>query len=169
MRTARCKVRSSAEAVFAGGYDMNPAYLSALSALAGSVVGALTAGITTWMSLQSAARTGRLAVELARRQDLFRDFIVAASKAYSHALVSDQPQLEELVAVYAMISRMRVLCSSEIVACAENIMRVTVDTYFTPNKTVEELRELIKSSEAVIDPLREFSELARRELEAFSL
>jgi hypothetical protein len=146
---------------------MNIAYLTALSALAGSVVGGLATGITTWLSLRSAARAGRLATELTRRQDLFRDFIVAASAAYSRALVSDEPQIQEIIAVYAMLSRMRVLCSPEIVACATKIMRLTVDTYFEPNKTLRELREMIKN-EAFIDPLKEFSELARGELEAFT-
>ena len=144
---------------------MNTAYLSALSALAGSVVGGLTAGITTWLSLRSAARAGHLSAQLVRRQELFRDFIVAASNAYGHALVSGKPQIEEIVALYAMISRMRILCSAEIVACAEKIMRLTIDTYFEPNKTIGELREMIKT-EAIIDPLKEFSELARVELEA---
>ena len=147
---------------------MNTAYLTALSALGGSLVGGPTTGITTWMSLRSVARTGHLAAELARRQDLFRDFIVAASNAYSHALVSNEPQIQEIVAVYAMLSRMRVLCSPEIVACAEKIMRLTVDTYFEPNRTIGELREMIKN-EAVIDPLKEFSELARGKLQAFAL
>ena len=146
---------------------MNTAYLTALSALAGSVVGGLTTGITTWLSLRSAARAGHLATELARRQDLFRDFIVAASNAYSHALVSNEPQIQEIVAVYAMLSQMRVLCSSEIVACAEKIMRLTVDTYFEPNKTLPELRDMLKN-ETVIDPLKEFSEVARGELAAFA-
>ena len=146
---------------------MNTAYLSALSALAGSVVGGLTAGITTWLSLRSAARAGHLSAQLVRRQELFRDFIVAASNAYGHALVSGKPQIEEIVALYAMISRMRILCSAEIVACAEKIMRLTIDTYFEPNRTIGELRDMIKS-EAVLDPLKEFSELARAELEAFT-
>ena len=145
---------------------MNAAYLTASSALAGSVVGGLTAGITTWMSLRSAARAGHLAAQLGRRQDLFREFIVAASNAYSHALVSDEPQIPEIVALYAMISRMRILCSAEIVVCAEKIMRLTVDTYFEPNRTIGELREMIKT-EALVDPLKEFSDLARRDLEAF--
>jgi len=144
---------------------MNPAYLTALSALAGSVVGGLTAGITTWLSLRSAARAGHLSAQLVRRQELFRDFIVAASNAYGHALVSGKPQIEEIVALYAMISRMRILCSAEIVACAEKIMRLTIDTYFEPNKTIGELREMIKT-EAIIDPLKELAELARVELEA---
>ena len=147
---------------------MNPAYLSALSALGGSVVGGLTAGITTWMSLRSAARAGRLAVELARRQDLFRDFIIAASKAYGHALVSQESQIQELIELHAMMSQMRILCSTDVVACAEKIMRLTIDTYFKPNKTIPELREMIKN-ETSIDPLKEFSALARNELETFEL
>ncbi len=109
---------------------MDTAYLTALSALAGSVVGGLTTGITTWISLRSSARTGRLAAELVRRQELFRDFIIAASKAYGHALISEQPQVQEIIELYAMISRMRILCSPELVACADRIMRLTIDTYF---------------------------------------
>jgi len=145
---------------------MDTAYLTAFSALAGSVVGGVTTGVTTWASLRSSARAGRLAAELVRRQDLFRDFIVAASNAYSHALVSGEPQIQEIIALYAMVSRMRILCSAEMVSCADKIMRLTIDTYFEPNRTLSELRDLIKS-EADIDPLKEFSELARAELEAF--
>jgi hypothetical protein len=163
LRTAR--FGRAQKTVLPGGCDMNTAYLTALSALAGSVVGGFTAGITTWMSLRSAARQGRFAAELARRQDLFQDFIIAASNAYSHALMSDEPQIQELIGVYAIISRMRILCSPDIIACAEKIMRLTVDTYFEPNRTIEELHGMIKT-ETVIDPLREFSELARMELEA---
>jgi hypothetical protein len=147
---------------------MNTAYLTALSALAGSLVGGLTTGITTWMSLRSAARAGRLAAELAHRQDLFRDFIVAASKTYGIALVSNDPQIQDIIALYAMISRMRVVCSPEIVACAEKIMRLTIETNLAPNLTFQELREMLKN-ETIVDPLKEFSELARDELQAFSL
>ena len=104
---------------------MDTAYLSAFSALAGSVVGGVTTGVTTWVSLRSSARAGRLAAELVRRQDLFRDFIIAASNAYSHALVSEEPQIQEIIALYAMVSRMRILCSAEMVSCADKIMRLT--------------------------------------------
>jgi hypothetical protein len=45
-------------------------------------------------------------------------------------------------------------------------VEATVDTYFAPNKTIRELRELIKSG-AGTDPLKDFSEAAREELQAF--
>jgi hypothetical protein len=45
---------------------------------------------------------------MARRDDLYKEFILAASKAYGEAIVSNEPNVQELVALYAMISRMRV-------------------------------------------------------------
>ncbi len=68
---------------------MDVAYISALAALAGSVVGGMTAGITTWLSQRAQARAGQLAHEMSRRDDLYKDFIVAASKAYGDAVLSN--------------------------------------------------------------------------------
>jgi len=146
---------------------MDIAYISALSALAGSGVGGLTSGLTTWLSQRAQARAGQLAHEMSRRDDLYRDFIVAASKAYGDALMSNEPQVPELVALSALISRMRVLSSPRTVASAEKIMEATISSYFAPNKTFRELHDLMKSG-AGIDPLKDFSEAAREELRAFT-
>lgn len=141
---------------------MDVAYISALSALAGSAIGGFTSGVTTWLTQRAHTRAGQLARDTARRQDLYRDFIVAASKTYGDALVSSEPRLPELVALYAMISRMRVLSAPRIVASADRIMLTIMDTYFSPNQSVRELRELVKAG-AGIDPLKDFSEAAREE------
>src|ERR1700675_3407012 len=146
---------------------MDIAYISALSALAGSGVGGLTSGLTTWLSQRAQARAGQLPHEMSRRDDLYRDFIVAASKAYGDALMSNEPQVPELVALSALISRMRVLSSPRTVASAEKIMEATISSYFAPNKTFRELHDLMKSG-AGIDPLKDFSEAAREELRAFT-
>jgi hypothetical protein len=148
---------------------MDVAYLSALSAIAGSLVGGLTSGFTTWLSQRSQARAGQLAREMSRRDDLYKDFIAAVSKAYGNALVSNEPQVQELVALYAMISRMRVMSLPRTVACAEKVMRVTTDTYFAPNRTIHELHDELTRSTTAIDPLKDFSEAARDELRAFTL
>jgi hypothetical protein len=114
---------------------MDVAYLSALSAIAGSVVGGLTSGITTWLSQRAHARAAQLAQEMSRRDDLYRDFIVEASKVHGDALMSNEPQFPELVALSALISRMRVLSSRRTVASAEKLMEATISAYFAPNKT----------------------------------
>ena len=146
---------------------MDVAYLSALSALAGSMVGGLTSGFTTWLSLRSQARAGQLARELARRDELYKDFIVAASKAYGDAIVSNEARIQELIDLYAMISRMRVQSMPRTIASAEKIMMLTIDTYLAPNKTIRERYELLKSG-VEIDPLKDFSECAREEMRVFT-
>jgi hypothetical protein len=146
---------------------MDVAYLSALSALGGSVVGGLTSGITTWLSARAQARAGQLAREMSRRDDLYNDFIVAASKTYGDAILSNEPQVQELVALSALISRMRVVSLPRTVACAEKILDAIIGTYLAPNKTIHEMHELMKSG-AGIDPLKDFSEAAREELQAFT-
>ena len=41
-------------------------------------------------------------------------------------------------------------------------------TYFAPNRTVADLRELVRTGQG-IDPLKDFSEAAREEVRAFAL
>jgi len=142
---------------------MDAAYLSALSALAGSIVGGATSGLGGWLNLRSQARAGRRAHEISRKEELYKDFIVAASKVYGEAIVSSEPQIQDFVALYAMVSRMRVVSSAQIIECADKIMRMTIATYYAPNKTLRQINEIIMSGVGT-DPLKEFSELARGEL-----
>ena len=142
---------------------MDITYVSALSALAGSVIGGLTTGSTNWLTQRAQARAGQRANEMLRRSDLYRDFIVAASRSYGDALMTSEPQIADLVELYAMISRMRVLSTSRIVVAADKIMRVIVDTYSAQNKSALEVRELIKEG-TEIDVLKDFGEAAREEM-----
>jgi hypothetical protein len=143
--------------------EMDVAYISALSALAGSVVGGVTSTLTTWMTQREQSRTTHRAHEMTRRQDLYRDFITEASKTYGDAIASSEPQLADLVALYSMISRMRVLSEPRTVSCADRVMGTIIDTYFSPNRSIRELRDLIRAGVG-IDPLKEFSEAARDEV-----
>jgi hypothetical protein len=141
---------------------MNPAYLSALAALAGSAVGGLTSLASAWLTQQHQDRIKRLSQDKTGRQKLYRQFIDEASKLYADALVHEQAEVSALVSVYALICRMRVLSSAVVVEKAEAVIRMIVDTYFAPNKTFPELRKLMDSN--AIDPLRAFSEECREEL-----
>jgi len=166
-RAARFARRESSALGNLDNQYMDIAYISALAALAGSVVGGMTSGLATWVSQRAQVRAGQLAHEMSRRDDLYKDFIVAASKAYGDALLSNEPQIQEILAVYAMISRMRLMSLPRTVACAEKVMDTTMTTYFAPNKTIREVHDLTKSG-VEIDPLKDFSEAAREELRAFT-
>jgi hypothetical protein len=150
------------------GRVMDTAYISGISALAGSVIGGLTSGFTTWLSQRSQARAGMIAHDLARREDLIRDFIIAASKTYGDAIINSEPKMPEIVDLYAMVSRMRAMGMDKTTACADIVMHSIVDTYYTPNRTVADLREFTRSGQG-FDPLKDFSEAARLELRAFAM
>ena len=64
---------------------MNPIYLSALAALAGSGIGGLTSLASTWLTQHSQDRARRLSQDKVRRQKLYKQFIDEA------ALVSVYP------------------------------------------------------------------------------
>jgi hypothetical protein len=78
--------------------------------------------------------------------------------------VSNEPNVQEFV---APISRMRLQSPPQSVACAEKIMRATIDTYFAPSKTIRELHELAQRKSG-IDLLKDFSEVAHDEWRAFT-
>jgi hypothetical protein len=71
----------------------------------------------------------------------------------------------ELIALYSTISRMRARSSPRVVGCADEITRVI---FAAPNKTVSQCDELVKS-EAGLGPLKNFSEVAREELQISAL
>jgi hypothetical protein len=75
---------------------MDVAYVSALSALAGSVVGGLTSCFTTWLSQRAEAKARQLAHDLSRREDLYT---ISSLKAYGEALMTAKPRIEELIAL----------------------------------------------------------------------
>src|SRR5262249_14066753 len=104
--------------------------------------------------------------EKARRQELYRQFIDEASKLYADALVRDQAEVSAVVSVYALIGRMRVASSSAVIERAEAVVHMILDTYFTPNKTFSEFRDLMNAN--AVNPLRAFSEECRAELHALN-
>jgi hypothetical protein len=142
---------------------MDASIISALAALTGTTVGGLTSVRANWLSNRLQIRAGWLRQQKSRRQILYRDFIEEAAKCYIHALQHDEPDVPDLVNLYAKLGRMRVLSSEPVVHSAESIGRKILDTYLEPDKTFVELRDM--ANNGTIDVLREFSAICREELE----
>lgn len=143
---------------------MNPASLSAIAALSGSAVGGLTSFLSSWLGQNAHLRSQVFLNDKNRRQELYREFVDEASKGYIDSITTNTPDLTRLVALYALISRMRSLSSPKVVAEAEKVAQLIVRSYPEPNKTFADLRPMITAN--AIDPLRSFSESCREELEA---
>jgi len=143
---------------------MNAAYVSALAALAGSIIGGLTTFAAAWVTQRQQANVQWLLQEKTRRQELYQQFIEEASKLYTDALMHDQVAISPLVGLYALINKIRIFSSPGIAERADKIVRMIIDTYFLPNKTLPEVRAMMESG--ALDPLRDFSEMCRDELSA---
>ena len=114
---------------------MDPAYISAFAALAGTAIGGLTSFATSWMTQHAQTRAQQLAAEREAR-------------------------------AYALKNRIRLISSPQVMEAAEAVTRVIVDAYLAPNITMEEMRA--NWIERNVDPLRDFSEACRQELQSLS-
>src|SRR5262245_36865201 len=125
---------------------MNPSYLPALAALAGSAIGGLTSFASAWLTQHHQEHTNRVSREKTRRRKLYNQFIDEASRLYADALAHDQAEVSALVRVYALISRMRVVSSSAVIEKADTVVHSIVETYFMPNKSFPEVRKLMNGA-----------------------
>jgi hypothetical protein len=140
---------------------MEAAYISALAALAGTAIGGLTSFATSWTTLQAQGRAQRLANERDKREALFGRFLEEAAKLYADALQNKRDEASALIVLYALIGRIRLISSARVVESADTVARIIMDAYLARNMTLEEIRT------AEVDPLREFSEACREELQIF--
>jgi hypothetical protein len=88
---------------------MNAAYVSAVAALAGSLIGGLTTFAAAWVTQRQQANVQWLLQEKTRRQELYQQFIEEASKLYVDALIHDQAAIPPFVSLYASINKIRVV------------------------------------------------------------
>ena len=144
---------------------MSASIISALAALAGSVIGGLTSVLASLLAQRTQARVQWIAQEKTRRQELYTEFMEEASKCYIDALQHDKGDIPALVNVYTKIARMRVISSPNVIETAEQIGRKILDTYLESDRTFLELREMVHSKS--IDLLSAFGEACREEFEFF--
>ncbi len=137
-------------------------YIPAVAAFSGSVTGALSTILASWFRQRRQHRATLTSRTIFKREELYRSFIEEASRRYADALVKDSSEISELVELYALIGRMKILSGDEVIQAAEKVGRTIVDTYLSPNRTFVDLPDLLND----LDPLRDFSEACRRELQS---
>jgi hypothetical protein len=92
--------------------DLNPAYISALAALGGAIIGGLTSFATSWLTQQTQLRHAHREAERAELKTLYDDFIAEASRLFIEALTTktdDMDDITGLVRLYEMAGRMRLV------------------------------------------------------------
>jgi hypothetical protein len=141
---------------------MDTAIISALAALGGSSVGALAPVLSNFIFQRSVTQRELLNRQIAQRETLYSDFINEASRVYAKSVMRNLEGMDELVSLYALVSRIRLMATEPVVREAETFVKLIVTRFGEPNLTVEQIRTAALSTK--VEPLDRFSLACRKEL-----
>lgn len=146
---------------------MDGTFLTAAATALGSVVGASASIATTWLAQRTQAIRASSEWKLRERETLYREFIAEASRAALDALMHSLERPEQMIGLYGILSRIRLLSGDEIVRQGEACCRRIIELYGRPNLTTDQIRDAIERNEFdQLDPLKDFSNACRDELMA---
>ena len=141
---------------------MDTTFISALSGVLGSLLGASATAATTWVAQKTISRREVVREEMRKRELLYAEFIGECAKLLVDAAAHTLEKPETLLPAYALINRIRLTASRPVLEEAEKLLRHITEQYFLTNMTVEEMRRIALEEGA--DPLKLFGEACRREL-----
>ena len=142
---------------------MNPAYISAFSALAGAIIGGLTSFATTWFTQRAQLRSADREARRAKLEALYNEYISVAAGLYVDALTHQAEDPSKMVPLYALGSRMRLVSARAVTDAAIRIDDKILETYMGRNRTLQEVRDLVREGE-IKTLLIAFSEACREDL-----
>ena len=143
---------------------MDASIVSAMAAVLGSLAGGSATVAVAWITQHTRSRGELVRAELRKRESLYGDFIAECSRLLIDSLTHTLEDPSQLMSAYALLNRIRLSASNEVLREAERIPKRVMDQYFGSNIPVAELRDLVRSSQA--DPLKAFAEACRAELKA---
>ncbi|MFY9555867.1 MAG: hypothetical protein WAV47_14235 [Blastocatellia bacterium] len=146
---------------------MDGGVTSALAAITGACVGGLASLASTWVGERSRHRRDLLQREIAKRETNYSEFIELASKLYvasaTHRIDDDDAELPGVVSLYAVLSRIQLFASDQVIMEAVKVIDRIVKQYGDDNLSAEQLRmSTVKTRD---DPLKAFSVICRYELQ----
>ena len=146
---------------------MDQAYISTIAALGGTIIGGLTSFLTAWVIQHVQTRNQRIATETARRQEIYGQFMDELAQIYARALRAQELDYGELVKLFALSGRIKLIASPPVIAGAERAMKYVVDLYLGPPRTPQQMREMMDQRSA--DAIGEFATLCREEFRLLGL
>ena len=133
-----------------------------LAALSGSVIGASTPVLSNFVLQRSVAQRELTTREIAQREELYSEFIRQGTGCYAKVLSRNLENIDDLVAIYALVNRIRLFASISVLKAAECFVETLVAKLGEKNKSIEEIRIAVLEQHA--DPLNDFALKCRAEL-----
>src|SRR5215475_13949880 len=141
---------------------MDAAYISALSALGGATIGGLASFGSSWLTQRTQLRFSQHEAVKAKREALYAEFVDEAARLYGDALGHQKDDVADLVKIYALIGRIRLVSSRSVVTAAERTLDTIVKTYLGGNRSLHEVMDEVHRDG--FDFFTEFGEACRQDL-----
>ena len=141
---------------------MDAAIIPALSALGGATIGGLASFGSSWLTQRTQLRFAHYEAIRAKREALYAEFVDEASRLYGDALGHQKDDPADLVKIYALMGRIRVVSSRPVIAAAERTFDTIIQAYLGPNRTLHEVLEDVHRGGFHF--LAEFAEACRQDL-----
>jgi hypothetical protein len=141
---------------------MDNTLTSVLAALSGSVIGASTPVLSNFVLQRSMAQRELTNREIAQREALYSEFIRQGTAYYAKALSHSLEDIDELVAMYALVNRIRLFASRTVLEAADAFLKTLVAKYSEKNMTIDQIESVALEEHA--DPLKDFALKCRVEL-----
>ncbi len=141
----------------------NPATVPTLSAIGGSIIGALSSTVSAWIAQRHRERREIVAKKIAQLEQLYSDFINESARLLVDAVQHSLENPGMIVPLYALLSRIRLGSSTDVIESGERVIATILKTYLEPNLSPEEIQSAASRHN---DHLQEFSNACRRELES---
>ncbi len=145
---------------------MEAPLITAMAGVFGSLVGAGASIGTTWLSKRTEIVRTTAERKMRERESLYNEFLTEASRVAVHALTHSFEGPDQIVALYGILSRIRLIGSDAVVREGERCCVQILEMYGKPSMTADELRSILVAANelAEFDPLKAFSTACREEL-----
>ena len=118
--------------------------ITALGAVAGSIVGGLASFLTTYFTQRHQAHRDLILREAAHREELYSQFIKEAANVYVDSLDKTLESPALLLGVYSLVGRIRLVSNDTVLAAAEKVVDSIVDSYHRPPTAIDDVIRLAR-------------------------
>ena len=145
---------------------IDPALLSPASALLGALIGGSTSLVAAVYTQRHQDRLRRVASEVTKRETVYADFVMSASKVLLNAFTHDELSLgadEQLLA--GLLNRMRLFAPPDGVGKAEDVLSAIVEISLKPRIEARQLAKQAVAKTLDPDPVMTFSSICRADID----
>ena len=132
------------------------------AALLGAFIGGILSVLASWVAQRVQSRTQWVVQEIKQREHLYSNFIQGSARCYADALEQNDPDPGMLATLYGEIGKMMLHSSEAVVVEAREIAHQILQTYHDPNRSKEEIRDLLESGS--VDLFSRFGDACRADL-----